>query len=224
MDSLAWLNERWRSISHQREIGQPTEVPSWFFDNVTERQRKRLEEISPCLNSTPLTRGQAADIIGLFKPTERESDEILRFFKVPLIGMNQSRARYEATALLADPHKRQLWENRIATPMQKECYRHFNLKVPPKLTYSAAAQFLSEHKRTGSDNDWREWEAYQSIYLKLSDPQYRRDYGIKKVTISLYREAIMELKKAGHQLSDLATDPDIVIDKLLEIRPQLQRD
>jgi len=225
-ENMAWLEEHWETARKERDMGELKSVAHWFFDEVTDRQLQKIEEIGLSIKRGRPTKGEASDIIGLFEPVEEEHEEILRFFKVPMKGMNQSRARYFSTKLLSVTENIEAWKKRPATLMQKEFYKFFNLKAPQGLTNEVAAKYIDEYTSRVAEEDESkldEWEAYESIYDEINDPDYREDYEIKKISISLYRSAIEELKKEGQNLSKLSEDPDIVIKKIIQLKPEIQR-
>jgi hypothetical protein len=91
----AWLSSRWAEANRHNDDGDTKTFPSWFFDAATERQLNLLKEKDLSLSGGQLSRGQASDVIGLFFPVEEADKEVLRFFKVPTKGLNQTTARAE---------------------------------------------------------------------------------------------------------------------------------
>ncbi len=114
-----WLSARWTEANRQREAGKLKTFPSWFFDEATERQTKLLTEKGISLSGGQVSKGQASDVIGLFFPVEEGDADVLKFFKVPTKGLNQTTARAEVAKLQADPEKASAWDQRPANPMQK---------------------------------------------------------------------------------------------------------
>ncbi|MBN1970364.1 MAG: hypothetical protein JW870_13430 [Candidatus Delongbacteria bacterium] len=225
-ENSIWLQERWEKARKEYESGEVISVPYWFFDKVTDRQIQKIKEIGLDYNSSSLTKGEASDIIGLFEPIEDEQEEILKFFKVSLNGMNKLRASYEIEKLFSLKDNFDSWKNREASPMQKEFYRFFDLKVPKGLTHVEASNYIREYSSKISEEDeskFNEWDEYESIYDDIDDPDFREAYEIKKVSLSLYRSAIIELKKEGYSLSNLNDDIDIVIQKIIELKPEIQK-
>src|SRR5687767_12600157 len=98
-----WLSSRWSEAKRQLEAGDLKSFPSWYFDEVTERQAELLASKGINLPDGPVSKGQASDLIGLFFPVDEEDKAVLKFFKVPTKGLNQTTARAEAVKLLADP-------------------------------------------------------------------------------------------------------------------------
>jgi hypothetical protein len=68
-----------------------------------------------------------------------------------------------------------------------------------------------------------EWDSYRSILDQLSDKDTREDYGIKKSSLATVRTTIDELRQSGVSLSDLEGDLDLVTQKLIELKPELER-
>lgn len=221
-----WMEERWARARKERDTGKVESVPQWFFDEATDRQMQKLQEMGLKTSGGRPTKGEASDIIGLFEPAEDENIEILKFFKISLKGMNQSKARHEVGQLLRDPEKLESWNNRPASAMQKEFYRFFGIKMPQGLTHEVASKDINEYRnKLGEKDETRieEWDAFEDIYDEINDPDFREDYDLKKISISLYRTAIDQLKKEGKTITELSDDPNVVIDKLIEIKPEIQK-
>jgi len=173
-----------------------------------------------------LSKGKASDLIGLSEPVEEGHEAILKFFKVPLRGMNQSRGRYEAGKLLADTKNAEAWNLRLAEPLQKEFLRFFNTKVPKELTCVEASRLISEHRVKLGDEDSAkldEWDSFESIVKELADKETLDDYELKKPSLSVLRAAIDALRKEGNSMDDLAGDLDMVALKLIELKPELEK-
>ncbi|MFH0958309.1 MAG: hypothetical protein V1897_06360 [Pseudomonadota bacterium] len=187
---------------------------------------ERLEAIGLSLKDKNLKKGHIYDVIGLFEPVEEENNEILKFFNVSLKGMNQAKARYEVSKLLADQSNFDRWSKRPPTPIQREFYRFFSLKTPQDLNYETASKFIDDHKnKLAEENDSNvvEWEAFKSIYEEINDSEFRKDNDLKKISLALYRSAIDQLKNEGKTLSGLSNDTDIVVNKILEINPDIEK-
>lgn len=225
-DNLPWLRNRWSLAKSERAAGELSSVPHWFFDEITERQIRKIEEIGLTIKGNLPTKGEASDLIGLFESAEDEAIEILRFFKISLKGMNQSRARHEVDALLKSPENLEKWKNRPASAMQKEFYRFFALKAPQGLTHEVASTAITDFKEKLSDEDKErldEWDTFEDIYDEINDPDYREDYDLKSISISLYRSAMDKLKSEGKTIKDISDDRDIVVDTIIKIKPEIQK-
>jgi hypothetical protein len=46
---------------------------------------------------------------------------------------------------------------------------------------------------------------------------------LKTISVSLYRSAIEEFKKDGKSLIELNDDLDSVVDKIIELKPEIQK-
>jgi hypothetical protein len=224
-ENEAWLKARWANAKREKADGTLKTVREWFFDEATPRQIERLENEGLIVKPEELTKGEASDLIGLFEPIEDESEEILRFFKVPLRGMNQSRARHEIGQIFSDPANVTRWEDRPASPMEKEFYRFVGEKPQKNLTHKEAVAFRSEYLTNHPDGErlGDEWDLFESIWDDLDDQDFREDYDIKKVSLSLHREAVSQLREAGATMDELIDDMDIVVNKILELKPDLRR-
>lgn len=219
----AWLATRWAEANRLRDAGDLKTFSSWYFDEATERQLNKLTEKGLSLSGGQVSKGQASDVLGIFFPVEDADEEVLKFFKVPAKGLNQTTARAEVSKLRSDPEKAAAWAQRPAGPMQKEFYRFFGLKVPTGLTSAAADEFIGTHQKALESQQLDDWGSYQSIFDALSDKETCEDYNIKKPSVATVRTAIDALRQSGKSLSDLEDDFEAVVQKLIELKPELER-
>lgn len=68
-----------------------------------------------------------------------------------------------------------------------------------------------------------ECEVYLQIVSDFADAEYFRENGIKKPSLALLREVFQELRDEVDDLEWLTQDPSWVTDKIIELRPDLQR-
>lgn len=190
---------------------------------MTEFQAKRLEEDGRKY-SERLTKGQASDLIGLDEPPDEDKLEILRFFKQPLRGMNETRARHEIALLFQDEANRKAWEDRPATARQKEFFRFFGTKPSAGLLKREADQQITERLKQAQDSDdplANQWRTYDGLLDDFDDPDFREGFGIRKPGVSAIRKAIDALIAEGRTWDDL--DSDSVAERLVEMNPDLER-
>lgn len=221
-----WLQDRWKLAQEQQLSGRNGIFPKWYFDEATERQLEKLEELDVSVNRRKITKGQASDLIGMHEPAEDESIDILKFFKVQTRGIKQTQVRHEVALIFEDEENVQAWKERPPSAFQKEFFKFFGIKLAKGATHEEATTVIGEHESEMSDkNDPRleEWEAYEQIIDELSDPDFREDYEIKKPSSTLIKQAIGELQKDDKSYQDISDDIDILIDKLIELKPGLQR-
>jgi len=114
-ENIEWLEEEWNKAWDEKESGELKTVPEWWFDDAYEHQLKKIDRMGLVFNGDLPTQGQASDIIGLFEPPDYGDREILKFFKVPLREMTQTRAKYLVEQLLSDPDNASAWDNRPAS-------------------------------------------------------------------------------------------------------------
>lgn len=220
---IDYLNAQWTAAKKERDSGAVSTFPKWFFDPVTERQLARLKSDGTAVSGGSLTKGAASDLISLREPLDDDDAEILRFFKVPLKGMNQAIGRYEVKRLLSNAENEAAWKARPAEPMQKEYLKFFGFAVPRGLTTAEAYQLMAAHRKTPSAQDEKknaEWQSFESIVTELEDREARQDYGIKKPSLSAIKEAMAALRAKGEDADDTLA----VVDQLIEMKPELARD
>ncbi|MGA9288504.1 MAG: hypothetical protein WBV93_09195, partial [Anaerobacillus sp.] len=222
-----WLENRWKLASQQKLSGNDGVFPNWYFDEVTERQIEKLKELGVSVNKKKITKGQASDLIGMHEPAEEESIEILKFFKIPTRGIKQTQARHEVSMLFQEEMSIQAWKERPPTTLQNEFCKFFGLKLEKGTTHEQAAKIINDHESELSENDdprLEEWEAFEQIIEELSDPDFRQDYEIKKPSATLIKKAIGELQKEGNSYQEISDDIDLLVDKLIELKPDLERE
>ncbi|MDH5834227.1 hypothetical protein [Luteimonas kalidii] len=215
-----WLRERWDLAER---LGAGDVFPAWYFDPMTEFQSNRLDDDGRS-HSPRLTKGQASDLIGLGEPADEDELEVLRFFKRPLRGMSESRARHEIALLFKDEAARKAWEERPMTARQKEFFRFFGMRTSAGLLKRDADQLIAvriQRARDEGDPLFNQWSTYESLLDEFDDPDFREGYGIKKPPIAAIRNAIDALLAEGKTWDDL--DSDTVAERLLEMRPNLER-
>lgn len=106
-----WLRERWRLAQEQEASGSHNGMfPLWYFDKATEAQYDRLDLLDVLYDRNELGKGQAADLIGMFKQPSKDELAVLEFFAVPSHGWKQTRVRHEIAKLFQDPKNIQAWE------------------------------------------------------------------------------------------------------------------
>lgn len=215
-----WLQERWDLAD---KIGAGEIFPSWYFDQMTEFQSRRLEEDGRKYSGR-LTKGQASDLIGLDEQPEEDDIEVLKFFKRPLRGMNASLARHEIAMIFQDPQNKQAWADRPLTARQKECFKFFGIKVTPQLLKREADLQITEllqQANTANDPKYDQWHSYEYILDDFNDPEFREGYSIRKPSIAAIRKAIDSLLTEGKTWSDI--DSDLVAERVVELDPNLER-
>ena len=206
-----------------QRLGVGEMFPAWYFDQMTEFQARRLEEDGRKYSGR-LTKGQASDLIGLGEQPDEDDREVLRFFKRPLRGMNETRARHEIALLFQEEANRKAWVDRPATTRQREFFRFFDMKISAGLLEREADQQIAERlKQARESNDPRadRWRTYDAVLDDFDDPDFREGYGIRKPSTPAIRKAIHALLAKGKTWDDL--DSDSVAEHLVEINPSLER-
>lgn len=125
---------------------------------------------------------------------------------------------------LAD-RERQALLARPATPIQKEMYRFFGEKPPAKVTRGDFEQWRAE-LRTRQDVPEKKrqmWAHFQSVFEDINDPENRREYEIKAVSLKAYKGIIKDMLDEGVVESLMDIDVDEVAMHIEDERPELLR-
>ncbi|HAL37166.1 MAG TPA: hypothetical protein DCP03_03230 [Polaromonas sp.] len=108
----------------------------------------------------------------------------------------------------------------------KEFLKFFGLPVPKGLTSGQAAKMIAEHRtklETGDKARLDEWEAYEEICNEFDDADFRASFELKKVSDKVLKEALDALKREGATMRSLVADIDKVVDKIIALKPELER-
>lgn len=195
-------------------------VPAWHADEPTDRQLAKLEDLGYEFTGDEITKGEASDIIGFHAEPEPEDIEKLRFFKVPKKDYrNQTLARINLLKIFSDPENVEKWSNRPASPYQKEVIRVFKSAAPKGITHPEA-QKLIDGIGLGSDELLREVTSLEMVMKEIFDPEVRRDFGIKKPTLTSLRAAVEKLHDAK---GCYRFDVDDLVDQLVRDDPDLEK-
>lgn len=221
-DNMPWLEERWESAKHQKD-GSAV-LPDWFSDPVTSRQLEKLKELGVEVSKKNINKGRASDLIGLFYPYDDEDVQKLKYFKIPLSGLSQSKARHELSKIPVETMHFEGWKDRPATALDREYLRFFKLTAPKGMTQRQAEDIRSRHQSELPDSQQSridEWDHFEMMFEDFQDKDFRSDYELKTVSIKDFKAATLALMREGEKFMDF--DSGQVADKLLEIMPQLEK-
>jgi hypothetical protein len=221
---MGWLEERWkRAVTVQESGVESGEFAPWYFEEVTDKQRRRLDKMGVAHRKLTLTKGQASDLIGLGEPAEEHDLAVMKFFKVSTKGANQTTARAEVARLFASQVNRERWKHRPATRESKECLRFLGEKVASGLLEKDAETLIADLFEQHPDKE-EEWDSLVCIFDEFDDADFREDTEIKKPSRKVIQEAIDALQAQGQTLEDLAGDPEVVAEEITKAHPGLHRE
>lgn len=220
----AWLTERWE-MAERPDAKDSGIFPAWFFDEVSERQLERLDEEG--IRPPPyLTKGMASDLIGLKEPLGPREEEILRFFKHSTRGVGESQGRHLVAVLFSDPANRAAFESRPPSPFQKEFFKWFGISTSKDMTFDQATTKIREETTRLSEvhsEELKYWECFEEFVDELDDPDVREEFEIKKVPVGTIRDAVNVLRTSGKSAEEISGDIDLLVETILEARPDLER-
>lgn len=113
-----------------------------------------------------------------------------------------------------------------ANPWQKEFYKYFKITVPKGLTFGEAESVIKKHRRKMVKQDKAkhdDWDAYEEIYDEFEDSDFREVHDLKKVNVTLLRKVVNGLIKDGHTMRSLSDDIDIVVERVIELKPEIEK-
>ena len=116
--------------------------------------------------------------------------------------------------------------SRPASVFQKEFAKFFEVKLPPKCTITKADEVLDALREELRENDsakLEEWQSYMSIVEEISDTDTLYTYDLKKPGKKVLQQALDSLRVEGNSYSEIEEDLDVLVDRLMEIKPELER-
>lgn len=229
---VAWAigkKRKGQKSSHVYEEWPPKRKPipedAWRDDPATDKQLDYLESLGGRIPARGLTKGEASDRISKLEPIDEDDAAVLRYFKVSTKGVSKDSAARAVEALMKDETHQKAWADRPLSIELKEFFRLAKLKVPNEMGYEAAEALKIETLKSwhaeGSPKH-ADWVDYERLLEELYDPDARESWGIKKPPITLVRNCIAELLEQGSTYASLADDPDELIERMLEKKPDLE--
>jgi len=116
--------------------------------------------------------------------------------------------------------------NRPAGVSQTEFAKFFEVKLPPKCTRATADEVLNalrEELRESDPAKLEEWQSYKRIVEEMSDTDTLYTYDLKKPGKKVLQQALDSLRVDGNSYSEIEEDLDLLVDRLMEIKPELER-
>ncbi|WP_334042674.1 HIRAN domain-containing protein [Burkholderia ambifaria] len=178
--------------------------------------------------------GSSRDFIG-YVPRDLASQlvesELVEVVQPRLISIWCSGGGYVDIAFqIVGPKKRKVDFDRApyrrpASEYQMEFLKFFNLPISKGLTIGQARTVISEHrKKLESENRQLldDWDAYEDIREQFDDSDFREIYFLKKISSPVLKEALDELRRDGQTMCSLVDDVELVVDKIIQLRPELE--
>jgi hypothetical protein len=216
------LQERWRMAGISAHATRELELPPWYYDEAEEWQVEQLVRYQLPLDVDSLTRGQAGDVMGLFLAPGEDEVEVLRQLGDPVAGLSLTAARHRVAKLLTDPDQRSTWQALPILPVQREFFRFAGEPVPAGLS-AAAARLLITERLASSETLARDWARFLQVYDDVNARS--EEYQIRQPELARVGQAVDVLRRdQGRTMTQLARNPHLVVDKLLDLDPELEMD
>jgi len=113
-----------------------------------------------------------------------------------------------------------------ASYWQKKYYKFFGLSVPHGLTTGQAEQTIFEHRKKLELEDptkLQRWDAFEEICNEIDDENFCAEFEIKKINHAMLMKALDSLESEGVPLREIASDIQILVDKVFELSPGMRR-
>lgn len=241
-EDLSWMDDRWKEAEQHHQERRYDVFPKWYFDDATESQLTRIGEDGKFEVKGNLSKGGASDLIGLLESPDDGEKAILKFFKIPLKGMSQTRARHEISQLFRSPENVESWEKRPPDSMMREEAAFYGVKLPKGCSLSDAQALISSHINSLDEADeeaceklQEQWSSYEDILDQLSDKDELEMYEIRKPAKTLVKQVIKEMLegKQDNAIKLNSDNPyedinvnhmDSLVQRLVQLNPKLERE
>ena len=221
-----WLQERWQLAEQARITSDYSVIPSWFFDDITNRQQAKLDSLGLDPKLADGLKGKASDLIGLFSPIEDYPRDVMRFFKTKQLHKNESFGRHQVAILMANEENLAKWENRPASQAQKGFFRFFDITAPKGINHKQAEALIDSHickwDETNDDRH-KDWSAFENFWDELSDADIRSEYEISRVSFSIFLKAAISIQRDKSGLAQIEGDLDALIARCEELKPGIRK-
>ncbi len=132
--------------------------------------------------------------------------------------------QYQVIGPKADKKKfDEFLSNQPADSSQKDYFKFFAIPIPKGLTAGQAGQTMTEHMKASKPEEQAEWDGYISIVEEFEDKDFREGFDLKKVSKTFLMDTISQLKADGKTYKYLSDNIDEVVEKLLELNPDLEK-
>ena len=222
LEKLSYYQSQYDKDPHAH--GQNDEPLSDYFSPASDTQKNVLNIMDVHYEGDPLVSGVADDIINMFEPLlDNEQKVILKFFKHKLTGMNAFKGEWLVYSLRLNSESRKEWEDRPASPIQREFYIFIGQEPPKDLPTCKALAFNDNYYKQSTDEDLLDdWSEMEAIYDVVTEPDDCRAYGIKKVRMGMFKEVVNRLKTDGTPIRK--QNPDMFVEKLKRMYPDIERE
>ena len=113
--------------------------------------------------------------------------------------------------------------SKAATEIQKDYLKFFGIPFSKDITSGVADNQIAEHRKTVTEEELKEWEAYQNILNEFNDPDFRESYDLKKVSKAVLLSVLKVMHESGNSYSYLDSNIDEVVEKIIETKPDLEK-
>ena len=165
------------------------------------------KELSEQIATTGLTESVKARLVRIYVGSDDYLD-----IQYQVIGPKADKKRFD-----------EFLSNQPVDASQKEYLKFFGLPIPKGMTSGQAEQTIAEHRKSSKPEEQEEWDGYDSIFNEFDDPDFRETYDLKKVGKTVLLDALAQLKQQGKSYKHLANNIDEVVEKVIELKPDLEK-
>lgn len=109
---------------------------------------------------------------------------------------------------------------------QKEFLSFFGMPVPRGMTVGQATAAIEAHQAkltAEGSSKLADFAAYESVCDEVDDQDFGENYGVKKISRPMLREALAALTLERVTIQDVEGDIALLVDKIIELNPAMKR-
>jgi len=210
-EALSFAESRNQELALEREPDNPHDSNAIRLIGVSGSKRYFIgylpRELSEQIVSTELFDSVRARLARIYIGQNNFLD-----IQYQIIGPKREMAKFDA-----------FLSNQPACPSEKDYFKFFGLPIPKELTTGQAQKTIAAHKVNSTSEQQAEWDGYVTLLDEFNDVDFRDLYDLRKVSKGSLLDAISRLKQEGKSYRYLADNIEEVVDKLIELKPELER-
>jgi len=213
-DALQFINGADQTLELERETDNSQDKNAIKVIGVTSISRYFLGYVPKEISEQIVKTGMFDKIKPRLARTYQGNDDYIEI-QFQIIGLKATKRDFDS-----------LINNQPADIYQKDFFKFFELAIPSGLTKGQATALIKEHTKKLKNEDallLQEYDNYAEILEEFNDSDFREIYGIKKPSRTILNHVLSQLKQEGKTYNYLASNIQIVVDKVINIKPELKR-
>jgi hypothetical protein len=200
-----------QTLEFERDPSNPHDPNAMKVIGVDQRERRFIGYVPRGEAEQIVGSGLAGIVQGRLERIWRRDDGFI-YVRFQVIGPKAMKEQYD-----------DFLRNKPADAWQKDFLRFFGLPLPSGMTRGQAEKAIAEHRGKEDKSILDEYDAYQEIRDQFDDSDFLSDYELKRVSSALLKEALDDLKRSGSTMVSMADNIDVVVDKIVALKPSVRK-